>query len=89
MHEAHPMFSERPRRERQSDIGPLDPQTAPGVGWVEPREDLDKCRLPATVLTEEAVDLTLSDLERSSIESLLASEGLAQVPEPKRRRRLG
>jgi hypothetical protein len=52
---------------------------------VKPGQNLDQRRLAGTVLAEKAMHLAGSDFKRSPIEGLLAPEGLAQVPKPKRR----
>ena len=85
VHEADAIFPEPARRERQRNICAADLQAASRVRRVKPRENLYQRRLARTVLAEEAVDLAGSDFKRSLIEGLLAPEGLAQVPKPKRR----
>jgi hypothetical protein len=85
VHEADAILSEFAGREGQRNICAANLQTASRVRRVKPRQNFNECRLATTVLTKKAMHLPRSDLERSLIESLLAPEGLAQVPKPKRR----
>src|ERR1700722_18025676 len=85
VHEADAILSEFAGREGQRNICAANLQTASRVRRVKPRQNFNERRLATTVLTKKAMHLTRSDLERSLIESLLAPEGLAQVPKPKRR----
>jgi hypothetical protein len=84
VHEAHSVLPERAWRERQRNLSAANLKVAPRIRRVKARQDLDQRRLPRTVLAEKAMHLAGSDFERSPIEGLLAPEGLAQVPKPKR-----
>jgi hypothetical protein len=85
MHEAHAVLPEFARRERQRNLRAADLEAASGVRRVKAGEDLDERRLAAAVLAQKAVDFAWSDFKRRVIEGLLAPEGLAEVPKPKRR----
>jgi hypothetical protein len=85
VHEAHAVLAEFARRERQRNLCAADLEAASRVGRVKTGENLDERRLAATVLAQKAVDFAWSDFKRRVVEGLLAPEGLAQVPKPKRR----
>jgi hypothetical protein len=54
------------------------------IGLVVAGEDFDQRRLAGTVLADESVDLTGSDVDRHVVERDLARKGLRQVLDPQR-----
>src|ERR1700722_16062059 len=84
VHEAHAILPEFARRERQRNLGAANLQAASGARRVKVGQNFYKSLLTRTVLTGKAMHFAWRDFERSLVEGLLAPEGFAQVPEPKR-----